>query len=122
MISLILTCNLILSKLSNPSNIFYEMPFNSAYGSLMPTDIFFGNLGFICLMSLGLDQYFEIIQFNTSIQLINTSITIFLYDPSSLGKSDLVVLASLCKEKCIIISELHQSIKEYTKESNFLCW
>ena len=35
--SLILTCNLIQSELSNPSNIFYSMPLNSAYGSLMST-------------------------------------------------------------------------------------
>ena len=35
--SLILTCNLINSELSNPVNVFYSMPLNSAYGSLMST-------------------------------------------------------------------------------------
>lgn len=33
--SLILTCNLINSELSNPVNVFYSMPLNSAYGSLV---------------------------------------------------------------------------------------
>jgi len=75
--SLILTCNLINSELSNPVNTFYSMPLSGAYGSLMITSnasridipIYEGSYKNVTLEFF--DQFFQSIKMNNFEVVIN---------------------------------------------------